>query len=63
MFGRRILGGAPDGFKLLLGYQVASNLLVNPLSDAAGVWINKSCYPFINMLFPDMLSMPSKTRT
>ena len=23
MFGRRILGGPPDGFKLLLGYQVA----------------------------------------
>ena len=22
MFGRRILGGPPDGFKLLLGYQV-----------------------------------------
>ncbi|EIE23713.1 hypothetical protein COCSUDRAFT_41874 [Coccomyxa subellipsoidea C-169] len=26
MFGRRILGGQPDGFKLLLGYQVASLL-------------------------------------
>ncbi|BDA47659.1 probable calcium-independent phospholipase A2-gamma at C-terminar half [Coccomyxa sp. Obi] len=32
MFGRRILGGQPDGFKLLLGYQVAS--LLSPHAPA-----------------------------
>ena len=38
MFGRRILGGPPDGFKLLLGYQVAHiafyTLLCNCIASA-----------------------------
>ena len=34
MFGRRILGGPPDGFKLLLGYQVAISPFNSPLQGS-----------------------------
>ena len=40
MFGRRILGGPPDGFKLLLGYEVAhklSSMLVFSCTASVGL--------------------------